>query len=244
MKWFSIAGIRSEINRIRWPKWKDLAESSAKVLFFTALFAIFFVICEMISSGFLKIVGLQEEIMAEAKKEWYVVNTYAGHENRVKENLERRVETMGLEDYLFRIVVAEETEIEYKNGKEVEKVKNLFSGYLFVEMIMTDEAWYIVRNTPGVTGFIGSSGGGAKPFPVAEDEMESILRRLGMSERKVNIDFQIGDRVKILSGAFAGVEGSVEELNDETQTAVVLTILFGRETPTEIGYGDLEKVEF
>lgn len=182
--------------------------------------------------------------MAEAKKEWYVVNTYAGHENRVKENLQRRVETMGLEDYLFRIVVAEETEIEYKNGKEVEKVKNLFSGYLFVEMIMTDEAWYIVRNTPGVTGFIGSSGGGAKPFPVAEDEMESILRRLGMSERKVNIDFQIGDRVKILSGAFAGVEGSVEELNDETQTAVVLTILFGRETPTEIGYGDLEKVEF
>lgn len=182
--------------------------------------------------------------MAEAKKEWYVVNTYAGHENRVKENLERRVETMGLEDYLFRIVVAEETEVEYKNGKEVEKVKNLFSGYLFVEMIMTDEAWYIVRNTPGVTGFIGSSGGGAKPFPVAEDEMESILRRLGMSERKVNIDFQIGDRVKILSGAFAGVEGSVEELNDETQTAVVLTILFGRETPTEIGYGDLEKVEF
>lgn len=182
--------------------------------------------------------------MAEAKKEWYVVNTYAGHENRVKENLERRVETMGLEDYLFRIVVAEETEIEYKNGKEVEKVKNLFSGYLFVEMIMTDEAWYIVRNTPGVTGFIGSSGGGAKPFPVAEDEMESILRRLGMSERKVNIDFQIGDRVKILSGAFAGVEGSVEELNDETQTAVVLTILFGRETPTEIGYGDLEKIEF
>lgn len=182
--------------------------------------------------------------MAEVKKEWYVVNTYAGHENRVKENLERRADTMGLQDYLFRIVVAEETEIEYKNGKEVEKVKNLFSGYLFVEMIMTDEAWYIVRNTPGVTGFIGSSGGGAKPFPVAEDEIESILRRLGMSERKVNIDFQIGDRVKILSGAFAGVEGSVEELNNETQTAVVLTILFGRETPTEIGYGELERVEF
>lgn len=182
--------------------------------------------------------------MAEIKKEWYVVNTYAGHENRVKENLQRRIETMGLQEYLFRIVVAEETEIEYKNGKEVEKVKNLFAGYLFVEMIMTDEAWYTVRNTPGVTGFIGSSGGGAKPFPVAEDEMESILRRLGMSERKVNIDFKIKDRVKILAGAFANVEGTVEELHDDTQTAVVLTILFGRETPTEIGYGDLEKVEF
>ena len=181
--------------------------------------------------------------MAETNKEWYVVNTYAGHENRVKENLERRIETMGLQDYLFRVVVAEEKEVEYKNGKEVEKVKNLFSGYVFVEMVMTDEAWYIVRNTPGVTGFIGSSGGGAKPFPVAEDEMEKILRRLGRSERRVNVDFKVGDRVKILSGAFSGVEGTLEELNHDTQTAVVLTILFGRETPTEINYGDLEKVE-
>ncbi|MCI8540237.1 MAG: transcription termination/antitermination factor NusG [Erysipelotrichaceae bacterium] len=181
--------------------------------------------------------------MAEATKEWYVVNTYAGHENRVKENLERRMETMGLQDYLFQVIVAEETEIEYKNGKEVKKVKNLFSGYVFVEMIMTDEAWYIVRNTPGVTGFIGSSGGGAKPFPVAEDEMENILRRLGMSERRVNVNFEVGDRVKILGGAFSGVEGTVEKLDGDTQTAVVLTILFGRETPTEISYCDLEKVD-
>lgn len=181
--------------------------------------------------------------MVEPKKEWYVVNTYAGHENRVKENLLRRVETMGLQDYLFQIIVAEEKETEFKNGKQVEKVKNLFSGYVFVEMIMTDEAWYIVRNTPGVTGFIGSSGGGAKPFPVAEDEIESILRRLGLHKPKINIDFAIKDRVKILSGAFAGKEGIVEELNDETQIATVLTILFGRETPTEIHYGDLEKLE-
>lgn len=182
--------------------------------------------------------------MAELVKEWYVVNTYAGHENKVKENLERRVETMGLQDYLFRIIVAEESEIEYKNGKKTEKVKNLFPGYLFVEMIMTDEAWYIVRNTPGVTGFIGSSGGGAKPFPVAEEEIDSILRRLGMSEKQVQIDFEVGDRVKILAGPFANVEGTVESLDDASQTATVLTILFGRETPTEIGYGDLEKIEF
>lgn len=182
--------------------------------------------------------------MDELQKEWYVVNTYAGHENKVKENLQRRVETMNLQDYLFRIIVAEESEIEYKNGKKTEKVKNLFPGYLFVEMIMTDEAWYIVRNTPGVTGFIGSSGGGAKPFPVAEAEIDSILRRLGMSEKQVQIDFGVGDRVKILSGPFANVEGTVEELHDDAQTAIVLTILFGRETPTEIAYGDLEKIEF
>lgn len=179
----------------------------------------------------------------ENKKQWYVVNTYAGHENRVKENLLRRIESMGLQDYLFQVIVAEEKEIEYKNGKEVEKTTNLFSGYLFVEMIMTDEAWYIVRNTPGVTGFIGSSGGGAKPFPVAEEEMDNILRRLGMSNRNVQIDFKVGDRVRILSGAFANVEGTVEKLHDDSQIAVVLTILFGRETPTEVSYSELEKVE-
>ena len=114
----------------------------------------------------------------ELKKEWYVVNTYAGQENRVKENLERRISTMGLEDYLFQIVVAEEKEIEYKNGKPVEKTRNLFSGYLLVQMIMTDEAWYVVRNTPGVTGFIGSSGKGAKPFPVAQEEVDQTVARI------------------------------------------------------------------
>lgn len=181
--------------------------------------------------------------MTELRKEWYVVNTYAGHENRVKEYLERRIETMGLQECLFRIVVAETAEIEYKNGKQVEKVKNLYSGYLFVEMIMTDEAWYIVRNTPGVTGFIGSSGRGAKPFPVSQEEIESILRRLGMSERKLNIDFVVGDRVKILSGPFTGIEGTVEEVHNDARNAVVLTILFGRETPTEVDFVNLEKVE-
>lgn len=180
--------------------------------------------------------------MSESKREWYVVNTYAGHENKVKDNLLRRVETMGISDYLFRIVVAEEAEIEFKNGKPIEKMRNLFPGYLFVEMIMTDDAWYVVRNTPGVTGFIGSSGGGAKPFPVAQEEIDSILRRIGQGERKVNVDFTIGDSVKILSGPFVGMEGTVDAMNDQSQIATVLTILFGRETPTDIGYNDLEKV--
>lgn len=177
------------------------------------------------------------------EKLWYVVNTYAGHENRVKENLQRRVETMGIEDNLFRILVAEEKELEYKNGKKVEKMRNLFPGYLFVEMIMTDEAWYIVRNTPGVTGFIGSSGGGAKPFPVSPEEIESILRRMGMSDRKVVVNFGVGSRVRITNGPFAGIEGVVDSMHDDAQTAMVLTILFGRETPTEIAYIDLDKVE-
>jgi len=178
----------------------------------------------------------------EHEKRWYVVNTYSGHENRVKENLEKRVESMGIQDSLYRIVVAEEPEIEIKNGKQVEKMHNLFPGYVFVEMVMTDEAWYVVRNTPGVTGFIGSSGGGAKPFPVAQDEMESILRRMGQADKKVVVDFQVGDTVKILTGPFSGMEGRVSTMNDQTQIANVLTMLFGRETPTDINYNDLKKV--
>jgi transcriptional antiterminator NusG len=179
----------------------------------------------------------------ENETRWYVVNTYSGHENRVKENLEKRVETMGIQDSLYRIVVAEEPEIEIKNGKQVAKMHNLFPGYVFVEMKMTDEAWYVVRNTPGVTGFIGSSGGGAKPFPVAPDEMESILKRMGQSDKKIVVDFKIGDTVKILSGPFVGKEGRVSTMNDQTQTANVLCMIFGRETPTDISYSDLEKVD-
>lgn len=179
----------------------------------------------------------------EHTKRWYTVQTYVGHENRVKENLEKRVETMGIQDSLFRIVVAEEPEIEIKNGKKVEKMRNLFPGYVFVEMKMTDEAWYVVRNTPGVTGFVGSSGGGAKPFPVSPDEMESILRRMGQSDKKIVVDFAVGDKVKILSGPFNGMEGTVSSMNDQTQTASVLTMLFGRETPTDLSYNDIQKVD-
>ncbi len=180
--------------------------------------------------------------MAEEKKEWYVVNTYAGHENRVKDYLEKRLETMGIADNLFQIIVAEETQIEVKNKKSKEVVKNIFPGYVFVEMIMTDEAWYVVRNTPGVTGFIGSSGGGAKPFPVAKSEIENVLRRIGKSDKNVEVQFKVGDTVKILSGPFSGMEGIVDSMNDQTQVATVLIILFGRETPTDINYIDLEKV--
>ena len=182
--------------------------------------------------------------MEEAKKEWYVVNTYAGHENRVKDNLEKRLETMGISDNLFRIVVAEETQIEVKNEKSKEVVRNIFPGYLFVEMIMTDEAWYVVRNTPGVTGFIGSSGGGAKPFPVAKEEMEAILKRIGQAGLKVDVNFKVGDRGQIVSGPFSGMEGVVDSMNDQTQVATVLIILFGRETPTDIAYIDLKLSEF
>ena len=175
------------------------------------------------------------------EKQWYVVNTYSGHETKVKEKLEMRIQSMGMQNYIFRVIVPESTEIEIKDGKQKEKTKKMFPGYVLVEMIMTDEAWYVVRNTPGVTGFIGSSGGGAKPFPVSPDEIETIFRRLGLSENKVVVNFAVNDHVRILNGPFSGLEGIVESMNDESQSAIVLTTLFGRETPTEISYMDLEK---
>ena len=179
----------------------------------------------------------------EEVKRWYVVNTYSGHENRVKDNLEKRVESMGIQDCLFRILVAEEPEIEIKGNKKIEKMHNLFPGYVFVEMKMTDEAWYVVRNTPGVTGFIGSSGKGAKPFPVAQEEVDAVLRRLGRQDVNVQVDFEVGDRVEITNGAFKNSEGVIEAMDEEKKEATVLLILFGRETPTEIPYMDLKKVD-
>ena len=181
--------------------------------------------------------------MAELKKEWYVVNTYAGQENRVKENLERRVKTMGLEDSLFQIVVAEEKEIEYKNGKPVEKTKNLFSGYVLVQMIMTDEAWYVVRNTSGVTGFIGSSGGGAKPFPLPKSELEPILKKMGISTSEVSVNYESGDEVNVISGPFAGKSGKVESIDTEKESAKVLIDFLGNLTPIEIDLVQLEKAD-
>ena len=152
------------------------------------------------------------------EKQWYVVNTYVGHENRVKDNLEKRLETMGISDNLFRIVVAEETAIDIKNEKAKEVVRNIFPGYLFVEMIMTDEAWYVVRNTPGVTGFIGSSGGGAKPIPVKGPEIEAILRRIGQSDKTVEVNFKVGDVVKTF----------IKDINGEK---IALSMKFEDENP-------------
>ena len=178
--------------------------------------------------------------MADLKKEWYVVNTYVGQENRVKENLERRIKTMGLEDSLFQIVVAEEKEIEYKNGKPVEKTHNLFSGYLLVQMIMTDEAWYIVRNTSGVTGFIGSSGKGAKPTPLQPYEVDNILNNMGMSRLDVNKELEVGSKVKIVSGPFSGMFGTIDSVDAANQKIMLLVDLFGQETSVEVGMSEIE----
>lgn len=181
--------------------------------------------------------------MNDEGRRWYVVNTYSGHENKVKENLEKRVESMGLQDCLFNIVIPEHVETEIKDGKKINKTKNMFPGYVLVEMIMTDEAWYIVRNTSGVTGFIGSSGGGAKPFPLPKEEIDPILKSMGIKTSQIELNFGVGDEVKVLSGPFAAKQGKVESIDQEKEVAVVLIDFLGNATPMEIELVQLEKAE-
>ena len=175
------------------------------------------------------------------EKEWYVVNTYSGHENKVKEKLEMRASSMGMEDYIYRVVVPSQKEIVVKNGKEVEKDSKMFPGYILVEMVMTDEAWFVVRNTPGVTGFIGSSGKGAKPFPLTKQEVDKILGNMGMSRIDIVNEINEGDMVKVISGAFSNMFGKVKNVDMVNQKIEVALDLFGQETIVEVGFTEIEK---
>ena len=172
------------------------------------------------------------------EKEWYVVNTYSGHENKVKEKLEMRASSMGMEDYILRVVVPESKEID-ANGKE--KIKKLFPGYILVEMVMTDEAWFIVRNTPGVTGFIGSSGKGAKPFPLTPAEVDKILSSQGMSRLDAEGDLKAGEKVKVINGPFEGMYGTIKTVDIEKAVLEVAIDLFGQETIVELEFSQISK---
>ena len=169
---------------------------------------------------------------------WYVVHTYSGHENKVKEKLEMRANSMGLEDYIFRVVVPEEKVVDEK-GKE--KTKKMFPGYILVEMVMTDEAWFIVRNTPGVTGFIGSSGKGAKPFPLTPAEVDKILGSMGMSRLDIENELKVDEMVKVVEGPFANMFGKIKSVDLENAKLEVALDLFGQETMVELGINEIEK---
>ena len=175
------------------------------------------------------------------EKEWYVVNTYSGHENKVKEKLEMRASSMGMEDYIFRVIVPEQMEVEIKDGIKKEKLKKMFPGYILVEMIMNDEAWFIVRNTPGVTGFIGSSGRGAKPFPLTPQEVDKILGNMGISRLEIGNNLNVDDSVKVINGPFSNMYGKVKTIDMATQKIEVALDLFGQETIVELNLTEISK---
>ena len=177
----------------------------------------------------------------ESEKKWYVIHTYSGYENKVKANLESRVHTMGMEDNIFNVIVPMEEEAEIKDGKKKLVKKKFFPGYALVEMIVNDRSWYVVRNTPGVTGFVGS---GTKPIPLSEAEVKHILKSMGTEEEKpvAHIDLEVGQAVHINSGAFENFAATVAEVFPEKGMVKVLVDMFGRETTVELSYNEVEKI--
>lgn len=173
------------------------------------------------------------------EKQWYVVHTYSGYENKVKANLEKRIESMNMEEKIFRILVPMEDEVEIKDGKKKISKRKVFPGYVLVEMVMTDDSWYVVRNTPGVTGFVGT---GSKPIPLNDAEARHIIKTMGMDEPRTKIDFSQGESVKVIAGPFENFIGQIEEINIEKSKLRVMISMFGRETPVELDFTQVEKI--
>ena len=179
----------------------------------------------------------------ENERAWYVIQSYSGCENAAKVNLERRIKSMNMENYIFQVLIPETVRYEKKkNGEMKEIVEKQFPGYIFVDMIVTDESWFIVRNTPMVTGFLGSSGGGAKPVPLTNDEIIPILKECGITI-EIDIKFKVGDTVTIVSGNFMGQTAVVEKIDMENQIATVLVDLFGRQTAHEVRFDEIQPIE-
>lgn len=175
-------------------------------------------------------------------KEWYAVHTYSGYENKVKQNLEARLESMNMQDLIFRVVIPEQEETTFKEGKKKTAVKKTFPGYVLVELVMTDESWYVVRNTPGVTGFVGSQGAGSKPNPLLPEEVKFILKSMGMQERTIDFEVEVGEVVNIIDGPFNAQSGEVKSIDKERFKLTVMVEMFGRETPVEVEFDQIEKI--
>lgn len=175
---------------------------------------------------------------AQEEAKWYVIHAYSGHEEKVKKNLEKRIESMDMQDKILEVFVPMEDEIEIKDGKRRHVQKRIYPGYILVRMIMSDESWYVVRNTPGVTSFVGS---GNQPVPLQESELRSILKQV-RQEPQIRVEFQVGESVRVVDGPFADFLGKVDEINPEKGKLKVLVNMFGRETPVELDLLQVEKV--
>lgn len=172
-------------------------------------------------------------------KRWYVLHTYSGYEENVKRNLEQRVESFGMDDKIFQVLVPKERKIKIKGGKRTVVEEKIFPGYVLIEMIVTDDSWYVVRNTPNVTGFVGS---GTTPTPIDQKEMESLQKRMGVEEPSHKIDLSVEDTVQITDGPFKNFEGKVANVDDTRGKIKVLVNMFGRETPVELDALQVKKM--
>jgi transcriptional antiterminator NusG len=182
--------------------------------------------------------GLKDEPGSNGRA-WYVIHSYSGYENKVKANLEQRIESMGMQDKIFQVVVPTEEEIEVRDGQRRITEKKIFPGYILVEMIMTDDSWYAVRNTPGVTGFVGM---GRRPTPLRPEEVQRIMKRMEEEAPKIKVTFRPGQRVRIIDGPFTDFVGSVDDIDMDKSKVRVLVSFFGRDTPVELDFLQVEKM--
>ena len=182
---------------------------------------------------------VQQEVVVTADKRWYVIHTYSGYEDRVKKNLDHRIQTMDVGDKVFQVVVPTEEEMEIRDGQRRTVARKVFPGYILVHMVMDDESWYVVRNTPGVTGFVGS---GNRPVPLEDAEVKNILKQMEAEAPRVKIGYTKGQSVRITDGPFAEFIGVVDEVYTEKGKVKVLLSFFGRETPVELDFLQIEKL--
>lgn len=181
--------------------------------------------------------------MAKQKEEigrnWYAIHTYSGYEDAVVRNLKQRIESLGMDDKIFNVIVPREKKIQIKGGKRVVVEDKIYPGYVLVDMIVTDVSWYVVRNTPRVAGFVGS---GTTPVPLEKEEIDRLFERMGVTEPKFKVDIKIGDTVRISEGAFKDFEGKVSEIDEERGKLKALVSMFGRETPVELDFLQVKKI--
>ena len=182
---------------------------------------------------------VEENESKKNKKRWYIVHTYSGYENKVKVNLEKRIEYMNMADKIFRVEVPQKTVVQVKSGKKQEKEEKIFPGYVLVEMIMDEDSWYVVRHTSGVTKFVGSV---KKPIPVRESEIKRILHRTSSQVEKVELDVKVGDKIRIVSGPFADFDAEIIEVYPDKSKLRANVSIFGRETPVELEYNQINKL--
>ena len=172
-------------------------------------------------------------------RNWYVIHTYAGYENAVMRNLKQRIESLGYEDKIFNVIVPTEKKIKIKGGKRVEEEEKIYPGYILVDMVVTDDSWYVVRNTPRVTGFVGS---GVYPVPIDKKEVDELFARMNAHTTKHKIDLSVNDAITIVDGPFKDLEGKVSAVDEERGKVKVLVAMFGRETPVELDFLQIRKI--
>ena len=241
----------SELKKVTWPTREQTRNLTVLVFVISGAVGLFIAVFDALFQMHLQpdrdavMADMEAAAVRAPEKRWYVIHTYSGYEKKVKTNLEHRIESMGMEDKIFQVLVPEEDEIEIRSGQRVTVQKKVYPGYVLVEMILDPDSWFVVRNTPGVTSFVGGGnipGSRNEPVPLEEHEVKQILRQMGVETPKYRVAFQKGQSVRVTDGPFAEFIGTVDEINPERNKIKVLVSIFGRETPVELDFLQVEKL--